>query len=79
MTSELRAALLHVFEEIVERPLREDDDYFDRGGDSLSTMVIIDRIEHEHGIAVPIFVFYESSRMGDLLDVFIQRIETNEG
>ncbi|WP_314424755.1 acyl carrier protein [uncultured Microbacterium sp.] len=69
-----RPVILGWFEEAVERPLREDQDYFDQGGDSLSTIEIIDRVEKECGVAVPASVFFDSSRVSDLLDEFLRRL-----
>jgi acyl carrier protein len=66
--SEQREEIRKMLEAAVERPLPDSVDYFDAGGDSLSTMEFIENARDRFGVDLPASIFYESGAVGELLD-----------
>src|SRR5579862_773297 len=60
--SDLAAALRPVFERVLRcRPVREDDDFFDLGGDSLMAIELMLSIKQETGHDLPMTAIYDAS------------------
>lgn len=55
-----------IIETVIERKVRESDDYFDAGGDSLSTIEIIDVVRERFGREIDPYVFIEARTVGEL-------------
>ncbi len=53
----------HVFQRVLrlEREVHPDDDFFALGGTSLAAMEVIDLIEEERGLRIPVRTFYRST------------------
>lgn len=43
-----------------------DDEFFERGGNSLVAVELMDRIDHEFGVQLPLQTVFETPRLGDL-------------
>ncbi len=58
--------LLGLWEEVLERPVRLEEDFFDLGGNSLSAMALVTRVEQELGRHAPLAQLLESATVASM-------------
>lgn len=62
-----------IFRDIFDIEIREDDDFFDLGGDSLAGETLLSDIERDFGISLPLSILLESSTPRSLADVIVTK------
>lgn len=64
----VRAALSDICSEVLGRPVRPGDGFFDLGGTSLHAVMISGRAEERLGVPVPVRLVLESRSLADMAE-----------
>ena len=65
----LRSILAAIWQQTLDReqPIRDDDSFFEIGGDSITAMLVLLTLEEQIGRKVPVHLFFRTPRLADLV------------